>query len=434
MFTNLLFLIFVLLLASFSLEMGQTTWYLEPIAAFATGSLLYLALLGLMVLQNRLFKRASKNLLLAVANVECLLFFALFHFALGAHRIFAPAIFQMGTILFALLLYLAAIYVFHRSFKSGSSKEAVNQVALLIPFALPFLLFTIIVDLFQMLPSDNFVVRFMNETNPWLALIPSFLFLAAMLLFLPPLIVRLWRCAPLEDSPLKQRLEALCVRAHFAHGGFKTWGIMESSLTAAIVGVLPRLRYILFTPRLLNTFSPDAIEAILAHEIGHSYRRHLLYYPLIFFGMVLAIALFSEKAAPLIAEKFILQFGLSWSHLVPLLLFIPIALIVWLFFRFVYGFFSRIFERQADLHVYALGVSPEAMIEALDHVGTGTGFTHLVPNWHHYSIQERIDFLKETMRDPALIERHHKRVKLALSLYLGALTFLAAILFFYSGD
>lgn len=200
------------------------------------------------------------------------------------------------------------------------------------------------------------------------------------------------------------------------------------------MGVLPRLRYILFTPKLLNTFSPDAIEAILAHEIGHSYRRHLLYYPLIFFGMVVAIALFSEKAAPLLAEKFILHFGLSWSHLVPLLLFIPIALIIWLFFRFVYGFFSRMFERQADLHVYALEVSPEAMIEALDHVGMGTGFTHLVPNWHHYSIQERIDFLKETMRDPALIERHHKRVRLALSLYLGALAFLAAILIFYSGE
>lgn len=223
MFTNLLFLIFVLLLASFSLEMGQAAWNLEPIPAFGTGSLLYLALLALIVLQNRLFKRSSKQLLLAVANLECLLFVALYHFALGAHRIFAPASFQTGTILFSLILYLAAIYVFHRSFKSGSSKEAFNQVALLIPFALPFLLFTAIVDLLQMLPADNFAVRFMNETNPWLALVPSFLFLAAMLLFLPPVIVRLWRCAPLEDSLLKQRLEALCSKAHFAHGGFKTW-------------------------------------------------------------------------------------------------------------------------------------------------------------------------------------------------------------------
>lgn len=433
MFTNLLFLIFVLLLSSFSLEMGQATWNLEPLPAFGIGALLFLLLLGLIVLQNRLFNKASKQFLLGVANVECLFFFAFYLFVLGAHRIFAPSAFQTGTILFILSLYLAVLFVFHRSFKSGSSKEALNQIALLIPFALPFLLFTFIVDLLQLLPPDNVAVRFMNEANPWLALFPALIFLLAMLLFLPPLIVRLWRCRPLEDSFLKRHLQALCDKAQFAHGGFKTWGIMENSLTAAIVGVLPSLRYILFTPRLLKTFSPEAIEAILAHEIGHSYRRHLLYYPLIFLGMVLALTLFTEKAAPPLADLFFRQFGDSWRQLVPLVLFIPIALIVWLFFRYVYGFFSRMFERQADLHVYALGVSPEAMIEALDHVGTGTGFTHLVPNWHHYSIQERIDFLKETMRDPALIDQHHKRVRLALLLYLTALAIVAAILFF-NGD
>lgn len=95
-----------------------------------------------------------------------------------------------------------------------------------------------------------------------------------------------------------------------------------------------------------------------------------------------------------------------------------------LYYRIVYGLFSRLFERQADLHVFALGVPPEAMIEALDNVGIGTGFTHLVPNWHHYRIKERIDFLKQAMLDPSLVAKHHRKVWIALGIYLGLLLLL----------
>lgn len=433
MFTNLIFLILVLMLVSFAADMEHATWMLEPLAAFGASALLYIGLLGLIIFQNKLFKRARKQTLLTLVNFECLLFLALIHYLIGTHRLFTVGSFQTGVILYALSLYLAALYVFHWSWKTGSSREASNQIALLVPFALPFLLFTLLVDLFQLLPADNFLATFFNAASPWLGLIPSLFFLGAMLLFLPPLIVRFWRCVPMEDSDLKRRLEALCDKAQFAHGGFKTWGVMEGTLTAAIIGVLPALRYILFTPRLLKTFSPEAIEAILAHEIGHSYRKHLLYYPLIFLGMAVLMTLFSICCMGPLSKLFDQTFGNSWGQLFPLFLFIPIALIIWLYFRYVYGFYSRLFERQADLHVFALGIKPEAMIEALDHVGTGTGFTHLVPNWHHYSIQERIDFLKRAMQDPEVVPQHHRRVKQALYAYLVLLALGIAILTIYSG-
>ena len=226
--------------------------------------------------------------------------------------------------------------------------------------------------------------------------------------------VRIWQCEPLGESPLKERLEALCAKVHFAHAGFKTWGVMDKAMTAAIVGILPRLRYILFTKRLLRELSPQAVEAILAHEMGHNYRRHLLIYPLIFFGMVLIMSFVSTCCLEPLSKMF-------QGLLFPFVLFAIYALILWLYFRYVYGFFSRQFERQADLHVFALGIAPEAMIEALDGVGVGTGFTHLAPNWHHFSLQERIDFLKAAMRDPQLVERHHAKVKWAIILYLSLL-------------
>jgi STE24 endopeptidase len=189
---------------------------------------------------------------------------------------------------------------------------------------------------------------------------------------------------------------------------------MNRSLTAAIVGVVPRLRYIMFTKRLLHELSPNAIESILAHEIGHSYRKHLLIFPLILLGMIVCTSLFAQYFSDPLSQWLSAQ-NAEW--LFPLTIFIGYAIIIALYFRFVFGLFSRLFERQADLHGFVLGLLPEHMIEALDDVAVATGFTHMAPNWHHYSIQQRIDFLKAATENPKLIQAHHRRVKLILFLY-----------------
>ena len=87
------------------------------------------------------------------------------------------------------------------------------------------------------------------------------------------------------------------------------------------------------------------------------------------------------------------------------------------------------FERQADLHVYHLGLDPKYMIEALDMVAKASGNTHRIPCWHHYSIQERIDFLYETIKNPSLIKKHHAFVKKACVLYFIILILLFLIIF-----
>lgn len=367
---------------------------LGPVSAFALSLLFYTAFLGLISLQTRVWKQISKQKLAALVNLECLIFFGGLFYILGAQQLFP---FETGVVLYAFLLYLGALGVFYSAYS-----DAENQIRFTIPFALPFLLFTLVADLMQLLPPDNFVIQFFNHS--WMALIPSLLFLGVILIFLPLFFVWFWNCVPLEESDLKERLDAVCEKAHFAHAGLRTWGVMDNSLTAAIIGVVPSLRYILFTKKLLKQLSPSAVEAVLAHEIGHSFHKHMLIYPLIFFGLTAFITFFLYFFTDSLYQ-------LSGEALFPLLLFLFFALSFGLYFRYVFGFFSRLFERQADLHVFALGIAPEAMIEALDYVGVGTGFTHLVPNWHHYSIQERIDFLKRAIADPSLVPRYHKKVK-----------------------
>jgi STE24 endopeptidase len=82
---------------------------------------------------------------------------------------------------------------------------------------------------------------------------------------------------PLEDGPLKQRVEALLSRC-----GFKSQGIfvMDGSKrsghgNAYFTGVGNNKR-IVFFDTLLNTLDEDQIEAVLAHELGHFRRKHVL--------------------------------------------------------------------------------------------------------------------------------------------------------------
>jgi STE24 endopeptidase len=112
----------------------------------------------------------------------------------------------------------------------------------------------------------------------------------------------------------------------------------------------------------------------------------------------------------------------------PLLLFVTFALLSLFYFRIVYGYFSRLFERQADLHVFHLGLPHEWMTGALNSVALISGEPHEKPNWHHHSIGDRIRYLNAAANNPALISGHHARVKRILITYFTVL--IGAALFF----
>jgi STE24 endopeptidase len=116
------------------------------------------------------------------------------------------------------------------------------------------------------------------------------------------------------------------------------------------------------------------------------------------------------------------------SFIYPFIEFLLSATFIICYLRFVLGFFSRLFERQADLHVFDLDISPQHMIDVLDRVGVLSGNIHKEPNWHHYSIDERMTYLKEAQVDPKLIQKHHFRVKKWTYSYITLLICGAALL------
>jgi len=81
---------------------------------------------------------------------------------------------------------------------------------------------------------------------------------------------------PLEDSSLRARIDTLLERCGFtSRGVFVVDGSRRSGHGNAYFSGFGRNKRIVFFDTLLRQLSPDEIEAVLAHELGHFKRRHI---------------------------------------------------------------------------------------------------------------------------------------------------------------
>jgi STE24 endopeptidase len=342
---------------------------------------------------------------------------------------FLSASLALATYFGGLIMYHAGSYYQRRLPPESEIKScwryAFQQIMMWLPFVLPFLLFVFAADSIALFSDNRVLLSDGFDAEDPFGMLTFFsvttLLVFALILFMPWLIQKMWLCKPLDDDDLWLRLSKVANHANFRFAGMRIWTVMNQFHSAAILGIFPRFRYVMFTKRLLNELPPESIEAILIHEIGHSYRKHLIILPFVIFGMFVIAGLFSlffsESIFLSIQMQNIQSPSPLWEALLLLAFFVPYVLIFALYFRFVFGFYSRHFERQADLHPFTIGTSPEEMIRALDHIGTATGNTHDTPSWHHYSLRERMNFLKKAVANPAIVDAYHKKVRRYVAVY-----------------
>jgi len=113
----------------------------------------------------------------------------------------------------------------------------------------------------------------------WLIAWLGFLGVTVLLAQLAPVVLFpiFYKFEPLQDEELKLRLVRLGERAGTRVRGVYKWHLSEKSkkANAALTG-LGGTRRIILADTLLNNYSPDEIEAVLAHELGHHVYRHIL--------------------------------------------------------------------------------------------------------------------------------------------------------------
>ncbi|OWJ62344.1 M48 family metallopeptidase [Paraburkholderia caledonica] len=95
---------------------------------------------------------------------------------------------------------------------------------------------------------------------------------------------------PLKDEALKSRIEALMKRCGFAAKGlFVMDGSRRSAHGNAYFTGFGAAKRIVFFDTLLARLSGSEIEAVLAHELGHFKRRHVIKRMLVTFALSLAL-------------------------------------------------------------------------------------------------------------------------------------------------
>ncbi len=169
---------------------------------------------------------------------------------------------------------------------------------------------------------------------------------------------------PLEDQALKARVENLLSRCGFkSQGIFVMDGSRRSGHGNAYFTGLGSNKRIVFFDTLLKTLSEDQIEAVLAHELGHFRRKHVIKNMVVMAGLSLvSLALLGWA----IAEPWFYQ-GLgvtTQSHAMALVLFMIVVPVFGFFMHPVMTALSRKYEYEAD--DYAASVSNgEDLIAAL---------------------------------------------------------------------
>jgi STE24 endopeptidase len=187
-----------------------------------------------------------------------------------------------------------------------------------------------------------------------------------LILFIyPALIAPLFNTfKPLDDSVLKERTEALLQRCGFAVSGFFVMdGSKRSQHSNAYFTGFGKTKRIVFFDTLLNRLQAPEIEAVLAHELGHFKRHHIVKRIAMLFTLSLVfLALLGQLME---ADWFYNGLGVQAHNTVlALILFFLIMPVFTFLLMPLMSALSRYHEYEADQYA-ATHASSEELINAL---------------------------------------------------------------------
>ncbi|HLH28186.1 MAG TPA: M48 family metalloprotease, partial [Acidimicrobiales bacterium] len=201
---------------------------------------------------------------------------------------------------------------------------------------------------------------------------------------------------------------------------------------AFVAGLSALWRYVFFTESILRGMSPEELDCVLAHEVTHAKKRHILFY-------LLASLAFSAFSG-------LLHEGLSRVG-VPSAA-IQVLILTWagLYWGLAFGYVSRRFETEADLvaarRVPAVEGAPppygaaRKMAAALERVADLNHAPRWAWSWRHFTIERRVDILLRSETDPATglaFERTCDRFRAAALALVAAGVASGGLLFWIQG-
>jgi STE24 endopeptidase len=170
---------------------------------------------------------------------------------------------------------------------------------------------------------------------PWLVAAGA----GVIFLFTPVVIRHVWDTQALPDGEVRRRLDALCDDYRVKVRELLLWRTFGGMANAAVLGLVPGLRYILLSDALLDRASAAEVEAVMAHELAHVKKKHMPWL------MAAAIGLAGLLETSVYIGANVAWQATGWEPNWLLLGFAAPAAVGW-FYSF--GWVSRRVERQAD--------------------------------------------------------------------------------------
>jgi STE24 endopeptidase len=247
------------------------------------------------------------------------------------------------------LIYYDAERALHRAV-AGEGRPFWPRAAYLLHNARQFALMVLLPV--GLIVTQQTLGRFAPETTRSDIYRVASLALVPVLLILLPLAMKpLLGLKTMPAGPVRDRLEALAKRLNFRCADFLLWPTHGGAVNAMIAGLLPRVRYVVFTDRILEDLPPDELDAVLGHEIGHAKHGHIWLY-----AAFLTLSLSTLAALLLFVAQKIDGSGVldrpeykTWLEEYKTWLALPPVVLVASYLFVVFGALSRRCERQADV-------------------------------------------------------------------------------------
>jgi len=227
-------------------------------------------------------------------------------------------------------------------------------------FLVGMILATIVVELLY------FIIR-QSPQYWWLIAWAVFLGLFVLMAQLAPVVLFpiFYKFEPLQNEELKARLVRLGERAGTRVRGVYKWNLSEKSkkANAALTG-LGNTRRIILADTLLENYSADEIEAVLAHELGHHVHKHILKSIAVQAGVTLVGFWVANWALHYSVERWHLFDTMSDFANLPLLVLLS-AVLSFLLLPALNAF-SRYNERQADRYAFRSIASVSPFVSSMN--------------------------------------------------------------------
>ena len=249
----------------------------------------------------------------------------------------------------------------------------------------------------------------------------------------PEILRHVWVTRRLPEGPLRDRLRLLCKRLPLRVRDILVWRSGGMIVNAAVMGVLAPVRYVLITDAMLERMDDTKIEAVFGHEAGHVKYHHI--------PCFLMFALISGCIVTIFSVQ---THGLSRTN-ETLWQILAASLAILLAFKWavIFGWVSRRFERQADVHgartltlsglpcaqpcqLHSEGgaanpttrnaplcaTAAHVFSQALHEVAVLNGIQPEARSWRHSSIGSRARFLQRLAQEPQTQRRFQRGVLL----------------------